>query len=154
MQGEPGKKEARCRASRLIQMVGLAGFEHRFPAELSGGMRQRVNLARALATDPSLLLMDEPFGALDAQTRELMQTELLNIWEGHRKTVMFVTHDIQEAIFLADRVVVLTARPARVREIVEVRIPRPRPAQIKRQPQFAQLEGFLWELLQQERQRN
>jgi NitT/TauT family transport system ATP-binding protein len=154
MQGEPGKKEARCRASRLIQMVGLAGFEHRFPAELSGGMRQRVNLARALATDPSLLLMDEPFGALDAQTRELMQTELLNIWEGHRKTVMFVTHDIQEAIFLADRVVVLTARPARVREIVEVRIPRPRPAQIKRQPQFAQLEGFIWELLQQERQRN
>jgi NitT/TauT family transport system ATP-binding protein len=113
-------------SSRLLKVVGLSDFADRFPHQLSGGMKQRVSIARALAVDPSLLLMDEPFGALDAQTRQLLQDELLRIWREYRKTVVFVTHSIEEAIYLSDRIVVMTARPGRVKQIVMVPEPRPR----------------------------
>ena len=111
---------------RLLKVVGLSDFAERFPHQLSGGMKQRVSIARALAVDPSLLLMDEPFGALDAQTRQLLQDELLRIWREYRKTVVFVTHSIEEAIYLADRIVLMTARPGRIKQIVTVSESRPR----------------------------
>jgi NitT/TauT family transport system ATP-binding protein len=113
-------------SKRLLKVVGLSDFAERFPHQLSGGMKQRVSIARALAVDPSLLLMDEPFGALDAQTRQLLQDELLRIWREYRKTVVFVTHSIEEAIYLSDRIVVMTARPGRVKQIVKVPEARPR----------------------------
>ncbi len=113
-------------AGRYIDLVGLNGFEDRFPKELSGGMQQRVAIARALASNPEILLMDEPFGALDAQTRNLMQVEILRIWEKEHKTILFVTHSVDEAVFLADRVFVLTTSPGKIREIVEINVKRPR----------------------------
>ena len=118
--------ERAARTHRQIAAVGLSGFETRYPQELSGGMRQRVALARVLVNDPKILLMDEPFAALDAQTRSLMQEELLNVWSSDQRAVIFVTHNIEEAILLGDRVVVMTARPGRIKEIVDVKLSRPR----------------------------
>ena len=119
-QGMP-REQREARAQALIEMVGLRGFEDSFPSQLSGGMKQRTAIARTLAFDPSILLMDEPFGALDAQTRHLMQSELLSIWQRTPKTVIFVTHDVQEAVYLADRVAVMTARPGRIKTIVDTK---------------------------------
>lgn len=146
--GGVNKDERRRVAQKYIDMVGLTDFGDAYPKELSGGMQQRVGLARALAIDPELLLMDEPFGALDAQTRELMQTELLKIWSEHQKTSVFVTHDIEEAIFLSDRVIVLTDRPGRVHEIIDVPFGRPRYGQdLKGSAEFGELREEIWELL-------
>ena len=123
--GVPAAKRMQI-ADDLIKVVGLSGFENKYPHELSGGMRQRVGIARALTTSPKILLMDEPFGALDAQTRGIMQAELLRVWQLHRATVVFVTHSIDEAVFLADRIVIMTPRPGRIRKIIPVDLPRPR----------------------------
>jgi NitT/TauT family transport system ATP-binding protein len=144
------KSEARARADRLIDLVGLSGFEHHFPHELSGGMRQRANLARALTIDPDVLLMDEPFAALDAQTREIMQSELLRIWRSNRKTVLFVTHQIDEAVYLADRVIVMTSRPGRIKAMLEVNIARPRSLAVKRTPEFLRLVDEIWQMIEEE----
>ncbi len=127
-----------------------AGFEDAYPLELSGGMQQRVNLARALLTDPEMLLLDEPFAALDAQTREMMQLELLKIWSQTRKTALFITHDIKEAIYLADRVIVFTRRPGRVKNVLDIKLSRPRDLRIKRDPQFLTYEDEIWESIQEE----
>jgi NitT/TauT family transport system ATP-binding protein len=132
-------------ARGFIAKVGLKGFEQHYPKQLSGGMQQRTALARALANAPRILLMDEPFGALDHQTRELMQELLLGIWEGERKTVLFVTHDIDEAIFMGNRVVVMTARPGRIKCDIPVPLPHPRDYLMKTSPEFAQLKARLME---------
>ena len=132
-------------ANRWLERVGLTGFEHHFPKMLSGGMQQRTAIARALANEPKILLLDEPFGALDNQTRSLMQELLLSIWESERKTVLFVTHDIEEAIFMASRVVVMSARPGRVKAEVPVPIPHPRHYTVKTSPEFSALKARLTE---------
>jgi NitT/TauT family transport system ATP-binding protein len=132
----------------LLKLVGLEGFEHYHPRQLSGGMRQRVNLARALAIDPEILLMDEPFAALDAQTREIMQTELLRIWERGQKTVLFVTHQIDEAVFLSDRVLVFARRPGRLQAEVKIPLPRPRNLAIKRTSEFVALVDRIWRMIE------
>ncbi len=121
-----GRAERAARAGELIKLVGLEGFHDKYPHELSGGMRQRVGIARALSTNPRLMLMDEPFAALDAQTRSIMQDELLRVWQADRRTVIFITHNVDEAIYLADRVVVMTPRPGRIRRVLEIDLPRPR----------------------------
>ena len=149
MQKKP-RSEQRQLGERFLELVGLTGFEHHFPHELSGGMRQRVNLARALAIDPEVLLMDEPFASLDAQTREVMQLELLKIWNKAAKTVVFVTHQIDEAVYLADRVVVFTARPGRIKEIIPIDIPRPRPLEAKRTPHFLSYVDAIWKMIEEE----
>ena len=139
-----GKAErARC-AERYLELVGLTGFGSRYPYELSGGMKQRVNLARALAIDPQVLLMDEPFASLDSQTREAMQEELLRIWGQTGKTVIFITHQVDEAIYLSDRVLVLSARPGRLRADVQIELPRPRKLAIKRRPEFISYLDLIW----------
>ena len=125
--------------------IGLTGFEHHYPKQLSGGMQQRTAIARALANDPAILLLDEPFGALDNQTRALMQELLLGIWERERKTVLFVTHDIEEAIFLASRVIVMTARPGRIKADIAIDLPHPRHYTIKTSPEFSALKARLTE---------
>jgi NitT/TauT family transport system ATP-binding protein len=138
----------RDRTMELLKLVGLQGFEHYHPRQLSGGMRQRVNLARALAIDPEILLMDEPFAALDAQTREIMQTELLRIWERGHKTVLFVTHQIDEAVFLSDRVLVFAHRPGRLQAEVKVALPRPRTLMMKRTIEFVGLVDCIWRMIE------
>jgi NitT/TauT family transport system ATP-binding protein len=145
--GQIGAKE-RQRTLDLLKLVGLGGFENYYPRQLSGGMRQRVNLARALAIDPEVLLMDEPFASLDAQTREIMQTELLRIWEQGRKTVIFVTHQIDEAVFLSDRVLVFARRPGRLQENVKIDLPRPRNLAIKRAPEFVAYVDRIWKMIE------
>jgi NitT/TauT family transport system ATP-binding protein len=148
------KGEAKTRASHFIDMVGLAGFENHYPYELSGGMQQRVNLARALVMDPKILLMDEPFASLDAQTREAMQEELLQIWAKAGKTVLFVTHQIDEAIYLSDRVVVFSGRPGKVKEIIPVGIERPRALGLKRETRFHAIEDRIWSLIEDDADRS
>jgi NitT/TauT family transport system ATP-binding protein len=142
--------EAREHAQHFIELVGLHGFAHAYPSELSGGMQQRVNLARALATDPQMLLLDEPFAALDAQTREFMQQELLRVWSETQKTAIFITHDIKEAVYLADRVAVFSARPGRVKQIYDIDLPRPRSLSIKREQRFLDYEDAIWTCIEQE----
>jgi NitT/TauT family transport system ATP-binding protein len=141
---------ARRVAENMLRLVGLGGFDDYFPHELSGGMRQRVNLARALTVGPEVLLMDEPFASLDAQTREIMQGELLRIWRETRKTVVFVTHQIDEAVYLADRVLVFTVRPGRIKEEVRIDLPRPRELAIKRTAEFVRHTDRIWRLIEEE----
>jgi NitT/TauT family transport system ATP-binding protein len=144
--GMPAVERAR-HARRYIELTGLAGFETRYPHQLSGGMRQRVGIARALAVEPAVLLMDEPFSALDAQTRQLMQEELLGIWERTRKTILYVTHNIQEAVYMADRVVVLSRRPGRVLAEVKIELERPRAETMIGEPAFVQAVERIWQLI-------
>jgi NitT/TauT family transport system ATP-binding protein len=139
------RKEALMRAEEYIKLVGLSGFEDKYPHQLSGGMMQRAALARALACEPRILLMDEPFGALDAQTRNLMQKELLDIWEKTEKTIIFVTHNVEEAVYIGDRIVVLTARPAKVKTIIDVELTRPRD---RLSPEFINLRRTIFSLLE------
>jgi NitT/TauT family transport system ATP-binding protein len=141
------------RAQELVEMVGLTGFEHRYPAELSGGMQQRVAICRALMIDPPLLLMDEPFGALDALTRDEMAVELLRIWEQTQKTIIFVTHSIDEAVLLSDRVVVMSPRPGTVALTVDIDLPRPRTADLRYDPRFVEFSHRLRSAIEQGRRR-
>jgi NitT/TauT family transport system ATP-binding protein len=143
------RAEQEKRAQSFIDLVGLHGFEDSYPSQLSGGMKQRTAIARTLAIDPEILLMDEPFGALDAQTRHLMQSELLSIWSRSPKTVIFVTHDVQEAVFLAQRVAVMSARPGRIKEIVETKFDRNDPHLQKSKP-FVDKVDEIWELVRAE----
>ena len=143
------KQERAAISDHFIHLVGLDGFADRFPHELSGGMKQRVAIARALAYDPEVLLMDEPFAAVDAQTRESLQDELLRIWEATGKTILFVTHSIEEAVFLGDRVAVLTPNPGTLREIVKIDLPRPRHnSDTRSSAEFGWIRRKIWELLQ------
>jgi len=146
-----GLASAECdrRARQFIELVGLSGFETSYPSQLSGGMKQRAAIARTLAIDPGILLMDEPFGALDAQTRSLMQAELLRIWQGSRKTVIFVTHDVQEAVFLAERIAVMSARPGHIKEIVDARFDREDPELTRSRP-FIDMVEYVWNLVRGE----
>ena len=146
VQGFPKQNIAQT-VQAYLEMIGLTEFRKHYPAELSGGMKQRVALARVLAFNPKVLLMDEPFGALDAQTRETMQEEVTRLWERTRKSIVFVTHDIEEAVFLGDRVVVLSARPGRIREEVRIELPRPRTLEIKKSMQCHEYRNRIWDLI-------
>jgi len=147
-QGVPRNERTR-RARQFIDLVGLGGFEDSYPSQLSGGMKQRAAIARTLAIDPHILLMDEPFGALDAQTRSLMQAELLRIWQRTRKTVIFVSHDVHEAVFLAERIAVMSARPGHIKEIVETRFDKDDPG-LPRSPAFVEMVDYVWNLVRSE----
>jgi NitT/TauT family transport system ATP-binding protein len=149
------RREANDRARDWLRRVGLAGFEHHYPHQLSGGMRKRVGLAAALINEPSILLMDEPFGALDVQTKAIMSNELLALWEQTRPSVIFVTHDLEEAIALADRVVVMTVGPGTVKGVYDIDLPRPRGAvqEIRFEPRFLELHQQIWESLRDEVER-
>jgi NitT/TauT family transport system ATP-binding protein len=150
LRGRP-RQETTATIERYIELMSLKGFEKSYPHQLSGGMQQRAGLARALAINPSVLLMDEPFGSLDAQTREMMQEELLRILESEKKTMIFVTHSIDEAILLGDRIVIMSRRPGRIREILPVDIPRPRKIlSVRSNPNYIELRNSIWEMLKQE----
>jgi NitT/TauT family transport system ATP-binding protein len=153
-QGMP-KKEAQAEAREWLRRVGLTGFEDHHPHQLSGGMRKRTSLAAALINEPSILLMDEPFGALDVQTKAIMSNELLGLWEQTRPTVIFITHDLEEAVALADKVVVMTANPGTIKGVFEIDLPRPRGAvqEIRFDPRFLELHHQIWESLREEVQR-
>lgn len=144
------KAEADKRARELLKTVGLEGREGAYPAQLSGGMKQRVAIARAYAAEPQVLLMDEPFGALDAQTRTQLQSELLQTWEHDMKTCFFITHDVDEAIILAQKVIVMSARPGRVKAVIDIDIPYPRDQETKMSPRFLELKNEIWSLVYQE----
>ncbi|QHW31032.1 ABC transporter ATP-binding protein [Paenibacillus rhizovicinus] len=145
------RRERKETAREFIRLVGLAGFEHRYPHELSGGMKQRIAIARSLAYDPEVLLMDEPFAALDAQTRETLQSELLRIWEATRKTIIFITHGIEEAVYLGQRVAVMTSRPGRIKEIIEVPFEaRTSEEDLRSNPEFVRIRHQIWDLLKDE----
>lgn len=149
LQGIKGA-EAEEKAMKYIKMVQLEDFLNHYPKELSGGMKQRVAIARAYAVNPSVLLMDEPFGALDAQTRTQLQSELLVTWEAERKTCFFITHDVDEAIILAQKVIIMSARPGRIKEIVDINIPYPRTQETKMSPEFLDLKNHIWGQVYQE----
>jgi NitT/TauT family transport system ATP-binding protein len=153
MQRRFDRETMRERTDYFTALVGLTGFERHYPSEVSGGMQQRVNLARALAADPAVLLMDEPFAALDAQTRELMQAELLKIWAQAQKTVLFITHQINEAVYLADRVAVMSARPGHIKDVFRIPFDRPRPLALKRDPRFLRIEDAIWALVEEKPER-
>ena len=144
------KAEAEEIAMKYIKAVGLEGFENSYPKELSGGMKQRVAIARAYAADPEVLLLDEPFGALDAQTRVQLQTELLETWQKEKKTCFFITHDVDEAIILAQRVIIMSARPGRIKKIVDIDIPYPRTQETRLSPEFNRLKNEIWGEVYQE----
>ncbi|HEY0286240.1 MAG TPA: ABC transporter ATP-binding protein [Pseudomonas sp.] len=144
-----GKAERLEKAREYLDLVGLTGFASRYPHELSGGMRQRVAIARSLVYEPDVLLMDEPFAALDAQTRETLQDELLRIWDLHKKTIVFITHSLDEAIFLSDRVAVMTPRPGRIKEIIDIDLERPRLPQLRNSHAFVQLRQRAWTSLRE-----
>ncbi len=146
-----GRAERRQIAKAFIELVGLSGFEHRYPHELSGGMKQRVAIARSLAYDPEILLMDEPFAALDAQTRETLQSELLRIWEATKKTVIFITHGIEEAVYLGQRVAVMSSRPGRIKQVIDIPFEaRTSEEDLRSDPEFVKLRHTIWELLRDE----
>jgi NitT/TauT family transport system ATP-binding protein len=145
-----GAAERRGVCQRFVELVGLTGFTNHYPHELSGGMKQRVGLARALATGPEVLLMDEPFAALDAQTRDIMQSELLRIWQEERKTVLFVTHQIEEAVYLSDWVIVMTKRPGRIKTILNIALPRPRDYEMRVSHPFNEYKLAIWNELKDE----
>jgi len=147
--GFPAEERAR-RAQEYIDLVHLTGFEDAYPSQLSGGMQQRAAIARTLAVDPRILLMDEPFGALDAQTRRVMQEELRAIWRRSRKTVVFVTHDVHEAVFLADRISIMSARPGRIEHVIDVDLPKDRGEEILEDPRFIQLSEQIWRLVREQ----
>jgi ABC-type nitrate/sulfonate/bicarbonate transport system ATPase subunit len=149
VEGTP-RKQAREQAMQMLPEFGLAGFEEQYPHQLSGGMRQRVALMRTFLFKRDLMLMDEPFGALDALTRTLMQRWLLDLWQRHRRTVLFITHDVDEALFLGDRVLVMTARPGRVKLALTIELPRPRPPEIVTAPEFVRLKRVLLEAIEEE----
>jgi NitT/TauT family transport system ATP-binding protein len=142
------RKKYTKRAMELLELVGLKGFENRYPNELSGGMQQRVSIARALIHDPKLILMDEPFGALDAITREKMNFELMRIWSEAQKTILFITHEINEAVFLSDRVIVLSARPSRMLDCFDIELPRPRTLELKTTPEFNRYAIGIYKMLE------
>jgi len=146
-----GKEERKARVAEMLDLVGLTGFEKSFPSELSGGMRKRVTLARVLAYEPEVIFADEPFGALDAQLRGIMQQELLRIWSASKRTVVFITHDISEAVALGDRVVVLSARPSKVKLDVPIDLPRPRDlSKLRFEPRYNELNEYLWKVLSED----
>lgn len=149
LKGLPSAERSRLR-QEYIDLVGLKGFEKSYPKELSGGMMQRVAIARALANDPEVLLMDEPFGALDAQTRTIMQELLVTIWQRTPKTILFVTHDIDEALFISDRIYIMTARPGRIKQMMDVQLPRPRTYELVTDPQFVRQKRMVFEAIKEE----
>ena len=147
------RKEIDQKVPQFIKLVGLEGFEHAYPYQLSGGMQQRTGLARALAVEPEVLLMDEPFASIDAQTREILQFELLRIWESRPTSMVFVTHSIEEAVLMGDRVVVLRGRPSTISEVIDVGLPRPRTREVLASPRFAEVREHVWSKLMQEAER-